>query len=297
MRKTFRFTYFTIALVLFLSTGACTAGAQTINSAEALKEYLDKQPANSPDKPIKITMNANAPMLEKIAAAINSAGKYVSLNLSGNALTKIPDSAFVLCETLTSITIPDGVTSIEGSAFSGCASLTSVIIPDSVTSIGNSAFWDCSNLDTVTIPNSVRHIGGGAFWGCSKLTTVTIPNSVTNIEEIAFRYCIGLTNITIPDSVTSIGRLAFDGCTSLASVTIPKSVTRIDFNAFDGCKSLTSVTFEGTIPAAYFSNSGWDNRNQFPGDLRTKFYASNETNGTPGRYTRSNGSSNTWTKQ
>jgi len=31
--------------------------------------------------------------------------------------------------------------------------------------------------------------------------------------------------------------------------------------------------------------------------LRTKFYASNETNGTPGRYTRSNGSSNTWTKQ
>jgi len=35
----------------------------------------------------------------------------------------------------------------------------------------------------------------------------------------------------------------------------------------------------------------------FGGDLRSKFYASNSTNGTPGTYTRPNKSSKTWTKQ
>jgi len=55
-------------------------------------------------------MNANALMLEKIAAAINSAGKYVSLNLSGSALTTIPDFAYdksteKRCALLVAITI------------------------------------------------------------------------------------------------------------------------------------------------------------------------------------------------
>jgi HKD family nuclease len=89
------------------------SGGQTINSAEDLKKYLDSQPANSPDKPIKISMSVNAPMLPKIVEAINSAGKYVNLNLSGNALTTIPEWAFsnereeTGCDTLVGITIPN----------------------------------------------------------------------------------------------------------------------------------------------------------------------------------------------
>jgi hypothetical protein len=31
--------------------------------------------------------------------------------------------------------------------------------------------------------------------------------------------------------------------------------------------------------------------------LRTKFYATNRTNGTPGTYTRTNGESSIWTKK
>jgi hypothetical protein len=33
------------------------------------------------------------------------------------------------------------------------------------------------------------------------------------------------------------------------------------------------------------------------GDLRNKFYATDSTNGTPGTYTRPNGTFRTWTKQ
>jgi len=226
-------------------------GGKNFNSAEELKEYLDKQPANSPNNPIKVSMGANAPMLPKIAEAINSAGKYVSLNLTGNILTTI-------------------------AGLSGCEMLVSVIIPDSVTTIGNNAFVDCTNLTSITIPDSVTSIGDDAFSYCSSLTSVTIPDSVTRIGERAFSRCTSLTSVTIPDSVTSIGDEAFSVCESLTSVTIPDSVTSIGISTFEYCTSLTSVTFQGTIT--------WDNFNEDEGygyyyyddcidDLREKYLA------------------------
>jgi len=198
MKNKFNFTITFVLLHIFL-LATCTANAQTINSAEALKEYLDKQPANSPDKPIRVTMSANVPMLKNIATAINSAGKYVSLNLSGNALTSIPDESFAKCDLLAAITLPNSVISIRTWAFDGCTGLTSIIIPNSVTSIGNQAFRDCTSLTSVTLPDSVTNIGQFAFSYCTSLKSVTIPNNVTNIGHGAFEHCSSLTSITIPN--------------------------------------------------------------------------------------------------
>ena len=50
--------------------------------------------------------------------------------------------AFSHCESLTSITIPDGVKNIDAFAFQSCDALTSVTIPNSVTSIYYNAFDD-----------------------------------------------------------------------------------------------------------------------------------------------------------
>jgi hypothetical protein len=65
--------------------------------------------------------------------------------------------------------------------------------------------------------------------------------------------------------------------------------------AFGSCDALVSVTFLGTIPSSGFGNSRIDPF--YPSDLRDKFYATNETNGTAGTYTRSKGTSSTWTKK
>lgn len=95
----------------------------------------------------------------------------------------IGDEAFRWCDSLISVTIPNGVTSIEKRAFYGCSSLTSITIPDSVTSIKDSAFNKCSSLTSITIPNGVKSIKVNEFDGCTSLISITIPNSVTSIEN------------------------------------------------------------------------------------------------------------------
>ena len=173
--------------------------------------------------------------------------KYVSYKGYSYKVTSIGWSAFSYCQSLTNITIPDGVTSIGDSAFDYCKSLTSITIPNSVTNIGEFAFSYCQSLTNITIPNSVTNIGEFAFGGCRSLTNITIPNSVTSIGDGVFCDCTSLINITIPDSVTSIESQAFDGCKSLTNITIPNSVTSIGYCAFYDCTSLTNITIPNSV--------------------------------------------------
>ena len=168
-----------------------------------------------------------------------------SINIP-NSLTYIGNDAFG-CESLTNINIPNSVTNIGDRAFRGCNSLTSINIPNSVTYIGNSAFGECESLTNINIPNSVTNIGDWAFEQCESLTNINIPNSVTNIGNNAFRGCKSLTNINIPNSVTNIGNNAFWGCKSLTNINIPNSVTNIGNHAFKGCKSLTNINIPNSV--------------------------------------------------
>lgn len=81
-------------------------------------------------------------------------------------VTKIGRGAFELCESLTSVTIPESVTEIGGNAFNNCTTLTSVTIPEGMMVIGELAFTDCTSLSSVTLPDSMTRIGDGAFMNC-----------------------------------------------------------------------------------------------------------------------------------
>ena len=153
MNKKTIFGIAVIALMAIVAFTACSksggsgGGGKSLNSATELREYLDKQPANSPDQPIKVAIKANDMMFKEIVEVIKGANKYVSLDLSGSPLTEIPywafynvgDAAGNGIKTLVGVTIPNGVTIIKESAFRNTG-LTSVTIPSSVTEIEISAF-------------------------------------------------------------------------------------------------------------------------------------------------------------
>ena len=196
-------------------------------------------------------------------------------------VTSIGDHAFLFCEGLTSVTIPNTVISVGMRAFA-CYKLKSPIyndhvfarlpsdysgvyaIPRGIQEISGGAFSDCTGLTSVTIPNSVTSIGDYAFGGCFGLTSITIPNSVTSIGNQVFRYCT-LNKPVYNDHVfvylphdysgafaihrgtKHIAGWAFYYCKSLTSITIPNSVTTIGDLAFECCTGLTSVTIPNSV--------------------------------------------------
>ena len=162
------------------------------------------------------------------------------ITFDGN-ITTIGEMAFIICKTLTSVTIPKSVTSIKVHAFGGCSALTEITIPDGVTEIGISAFSETA-ITSITLPDGITQIDQGIFSGCTSLTEINIPDGVTAIKNGAFDRCTSLTEINIPDGVTAIGNNAFKSCSALTEITIPDSVTSIGDSAFSGCSALTEVT-------------------------------------------------------
>lgn len=163
-------------------------------------------------------------------------------------VTQIEWEAFLDCENLTAIVIPEGITVIEYSAFKNCTALESVVLPSTLTSIKGSAFENCTSLTSIDLPNGITSMEHAVFAG-SGLTSLTFPAGITEIKNSFFKGCTSLESIVIPDTITILGSSVFEGCTSLSSVTLSNNLTRLNTTLFKGCTSLTSIDIPSGITA------------------------------------------------
>ena len=96
----------------------------------------------------------------------------------------IGESAFENCESLVSITLPEGVSGIAQYTFEGCKNLTTVSIPSTAANIGQRAFRDCSQLEEIVIQEGVSSIESQAFLDCTRLSKVYLPKSLESIAVV-----------------------------------------------------------------------------------------------------------------
>ena len=195
-----------------------------------------------------------------VGNSATSATYVIPGEINGKKVTQIGNSAFTVCTSLTSVTIPDGVTSIDEAAFWGCTSLTSVTIPDSVTSIKSKAFFKCTSLKSVTIPASVTNIGDYALGYYEIYNTDSCEWEMYKVDGFKINYvkdtyghmyalkngftdeaCL-LTN-ELDDGTLEITKYVGNNATYVIPGEIDgKKVTKIGDSALKGCTELTSIT-------------------------------------------------------
>ncbi len=183
-------------------------------------------------------------------------------------VTAIGDRAFLQCFNLHSVALPNGVEYIGELAFSECEILQNIKLPTTLVSIGNEAFKDCVSLIELAIPEGVTVIGANTFYGCKMLETLTLPSTLTDIEEAAFGFCESLRSIEIPDSVVNFGSDIFACCSSLESITLPEGITQIGTWTFLGCEKLETINLPSTIVSfgyGVFEYSGFVTEINFAG--------------------------------
>ncbi|MBQ8146701.1 MAG: leucine-rich repeat protein [Clostridia bacterium] len=164
---------------------------------------------------------------------VNETGHLeIPSEIKGVPVVRIGDSAFMNCDSIKSISIPDSVISIGNSAFYGCQSLTSIVIPNGVTVISDSMLMNCYSLTSAVIPGGITDIGSKAFSNCKALTSIVIPQGVNSIGDSAFSNCRSLTSIAIPKDVKSIGTHAFLECKALVSIDVNENNT--SYESIDG---------------------------------------------------------------
>lgn len=206
---------------------------------------------------------------------------YIPAYIDGHKVTAV-DYGFSRNESITKVTIANGIESISDLAFSRCTALKAVVIPESVTVIGEQAFFSCDNLKNIWIPKSVTSIGYAAFAGCplkaidvdpentvykdieGSLYTkdgetliqyailrndqsFVIPNSVKTIGGLAFYDADKLRSVVIPDGVTEIKDYSFAYCSQITQIDIPEGVETIGKYAFYECKKLKDVSLPLTL--------------------------------------------------
>lgn len=161
--------------------------------------------------------------------------------------------------------VPTGVQIVAPGAFIGCNGITSVTLPNTLTYVGECAFYGLSqNLTAVTFKGA--NLGTGvtvgkyAFRDCVALSELTLEagSRLVTLSEGAFYNCYALPSFTVPTSITSIGKHAFYNCYGLKELAFAPNGESLTLgeDAFYGCNGFTKIELPAYISEvpAFFAN-------------------------------------------
>jgi len=185
--------------------------------SEVISDVYDESEGEFYDEPFGVLYNKAKTKLVKAPSDITEYSVLSSTKV-------ICDRAFEDCKLLSHIVLPVGLEYIGISAFLGCEKLTSLQLPDSVKSLGFFfVFAGMKSLTTIQFSKGLTSIPATAFHECNNLTDIVIPENITTIEPRAFYKCESLETISIPDSLTEIKNGAFAGCAAIKEFKLSKN--------------------------------------------------------------------------
>ena len=174
------------------------------------------------------------------------------VNLSGSltipeGVVELGCAVFAECTSLTgTLTLPSTLEKIGlvkgydagwDGAFVGCNFVCELKLPDSLKEIGMGTFNQCRNLyGELRLPDGLEAIGAAAFYGCENLSgSLVIPQGVTVIPSSCFDGTWLGGTLTLHDGITSIENSAFANTGLKGELRLPKDLEVISHNAFYNC--------------------------------------------------------------
>ena len=201
----------------------------------------------------------------KSTSSIDSSLTYVELP---STLQTMGQQAFIYCNQLKELVIPDGVETIPGSFAHSTTSLEKLVLPANLKKIESLAFRYSLIGSKLVIPEGCTEIKEYAFAG-SGVTGVVVPSTLTTIDANIFKDCASLTSVhykadkvssnmfqncaaiseLIFENTTEIGGYAFNvpsgQSTAITTLNLPNGITKIGEYAFARCGASTII-----IPAS-----------------------------------------------
>lgn len=199
--------WLTLLLIVLVSLCATCAAAETHTSGEW--EY-------------ELGEDGTATLLEYLGA---SPELVIPAEIDGHRVSCVGDREDdwgivpeEMWQTVTKVTIPEGVTALGFCPFAYCEKLARVELPATMTAIGYGAFYRCVELTDLVVAedNPVYVMHGDILCEREGMRLVfdpamyvaehyTIPEGVMGIADMVFMVNENLVSLTLPETVTSIG--------------------------------------------------------------------------------------------
>ncbi|MCR4921084.1 MAG: leucine-rich repeat domain-containing protein [Bacteroidaceae bacterium] len=153
---------------------------------------------------------------------------------------------FAECDSLSEITIPNGVKSLPSYCFYSCDRLHVVNLPAYLETLSSSCFEYC-DIYRISLPGTLGVVGYESFYGNKNLVEVIFHEGTHTVSSYAFAQCKSLPAVAFPASMRLISGRAFQGNPMLGSILLNEGLERIEEYAFDGSTALTEVRLPSSL--------------------------------------------------